>query len=209
VLQLNKARPAFPPDAESVPENATGGFLVYNSEFQFVYLNRDGDWLLGKPKTDLLGKTQWDLFPETIGTEIERQYRRATTDRVATIFEYLYPSLETFEIRVSPSTSGGLLVGLRDITARRQTEIQREGLLLGIQAERQILSEIIEKAPVAISVMRAPDFTYELDIHGTGAQNLVSALRKGCRDVSATAFGPNFSIRRRTSSLVRPEGVID
>src|SRR5579863_7423627 len=43
-------------------------------------------------------------------------------------------------------------------------------------------------------------------IHGTGAQNLVSALRNGCRAVSGTALGPNFSIRRRASSLVRPAG---
>ena len=41
-------------------------------------------------------------------------------------------------------------------------------------------------------------------IHGTGAQNLVSALRNGCRAVSGTALGPNFSKRRRASSLVRP-----
>jgi hypothetical protein len=62
------------------------------------------------------------VFPETIGTEIERQYIRAMKERVATIFENIYPPLETWlEIRVSPSTLGGLLVWLRDITARRQT----------------------------------------------------------------------------------------
>jgi hypothetical protein len=43
-------------------------------------------------------------------------------------------------------------------------------------------------------------------IHGTGAQNLVSALRNGCRAVSGTALGPNFSSRLRASSLVRPVG---
>ena len=43
-------------------------------------------------------------------------------------------------------------------------------------------------------------------IHGTGAQNLVSALRSGCRDVSGSAFGPNFSVRWRTSSLESPAG---
>jgi PAS domain S-box-containing protein len=162
VVQL-KARPAPPPDAESMLENATDGFLVYDSDFHFTYLNGDGERLLGKPKTELLGKTQWDVFPETIGTEIEIQYRRAMKERIATIFDYFYPPLAAwFEIRVSPSTMGGLLVWLRDITARRQTEMQREGLLLEIQAERQILSEIIEKSPVAISVLRAPDFIYEL-----------------------------------------------
>src|SRR5579863_8157992 len=70
VLQL-KARPAQSIDAESMLENATDSFLVYDSEFQFTYLNGDGERLLGKPKKELLGKTQWDVFPETIGTEIE------------------------------------------------------------------------------------------------------------------------------------------
>ncbi|MGC2324640.1 MAG: PAS domain-containing protein, partial [Terriglobales bacterium] len=100
-----KARPAPSIDAESILENATDGFLVYDSEFQFTYLNGDGERLLGKPKTELLGKTQWDVFPETMGTEVERQYRSVMKERVATIFENAYPPLETwFEIRVSPST---------------------------------------------------------------------------------------------------------
>ena len=43
-------------------------------------------------------------------------------------------------------------------------------------------------------------------IHGTGAQNFSSAMRNGCSAVSGIAFGPNFSSRRRASSLVRPVG---
>jgi PAS domain S-box-containing protein len=157
-----KGKPA-PLDAASMLESATDGFLVYDSEFQFTYVNGDGERLLGKPKAELLGKAQWDVFPETIGTEIEIQFRRAMKERVAIIFESCFPPLETWlEIRVSPATMGGLLVWLRDITARRQTEMQREALLLKIKAEQQILSEIIEKSPVAISVVRAPEFVYEL-----------------------------------------------
>lgn len=162
VLQL-KARPVPSIDSESVFENATDGFLVYDSEFHFTYSNRDVERLLGKSKTELLGKSQWQVFPETIGTEIERQYRRAMTERVAIIFDSLYEPLKIWiEFRVSPSTTGGILVWLRDVTARRQAEMQREGLQREIQAERQVLGEIVEKAPVAISVMRAPDLTYEL-----------------------------------------------
>src|SRR5579871_2501246 len=162
VLQL-KARPVPSIDPDSIFESATDGFLVYDSEFRFTYSNRDVERLLGKPKSELLGKSQWEVFPETIGTEIERQYRRAMAERVATIFDSQYQPLKTWlEFRVSPSTTGGLLVWLRDVTARRHAEIQREGLQREIQAERQILSEIVEKAPVAISVMRAPDLIYEL-----------------------------------------------
>ena len=161
VLQL-KSRPAANIDPESVLENATDGFLVYDSEFHFTYSNRDVERLLGKPKSELLGKSQWEVFPETVGTEIERQYRRAMREQTAGTFETCIPPSVWIEIRVSPSTAGGLLVWLRDITARRQTEMRREGLLLQIQAERQVLSEIIEKSPIAISVIRAPEFTCEL-----------------------------------------------
>jgi PAS domain S-box-containing protein len=162
VVQL-KTQPAPSIDAESMLENATDGFLVYDSEFHFIYLNGDGERLLKKPKSELLGKTQWEVFPETAGTEIERQYRIAMKERIAIIFDSVFSPLDAWlEIRVSPSTMGGLLVWLRDITSRRQTEMQREGLLRGIQAERQVLSEIVEKSPIAISVMRAPDFIYEL-----------------------------------------------
>jgi len=160
---LLKARPAPSADAESMLENATDGFLVYDSEFHFTYVNGDGERLLGKSKSELLGKTHWGVFPETAGTEIEHQYRLAMKERAAVVFDSVYRPLETWmEIRVSPSTTGGLLVWLRDITARRQSEMQREGLLREIQAERQILGEIIEKSPVAISVMRAPGLIYEL-----------------------------------------------
>lgn len=197
VVQL-KAKPSPFIDAECMLECATDGFLVYDSEFQFTYLNGDGERLLGKSKTELLGKIHWEMFPETIGTEIESQYQRAMKERVATIFDSFYPRMETWlEIRVSPSKTGGLLVWLRDITARRQAEIEREGLHRGIQAERQILAEIIEKSPVAISVVRAPAFVYELvnpafqalapgkqilgrsfsDIWGEGSDPLLDSLR--------------------------------
>jgi hypothetical protein len=43
-------------------------------------------------------------------------------------------------------------------------------------------------------------------IHGTGAQSFSIAERSGWSAVSGTAFGPNFSSRRRASSLVKPFG---
>jgi PAS domain S-box-containing protein len=90
-------------------ENATDGFLVHDSEFHFIYLNSDGERLLGKPKPDLLGKSQWEVFPETIGSETELQSRRAMKDRASTVFEAFYPFLETWlEFCVSPSLVGGL-----------------------------------------------------------------------------------------------------
>src|SRR6202034_2729465 len=42
-------------------------------------------------------------------------------------------------------------------------------------------------------------------IHGTGAQNLDSAIRQGRIAVSGRAFGPNFASSACASPLVRPQ----
>ena len=74
VVQL-KARPTAPIDAESMLENATDGFLVYDSEFQFTYVNVDGERILAKPKAELLGKTQWDRSEERrVGKECRSRW---------------------------------------------------------------------------------------------------------------------------------------
>ena len=41
-------------------------------------------------------------------------------------------------------------------------------------------------------------------IHGTGAQNLPSAARNGCAEVSGIAFGPDAANLPRASALLRP-----
>ena len=141
VVQL-KSTPAGSIDAESLLENATDGILVYDSEFHFIYLNGNGERFLGKPKAELLGKTQWVVFPDTVGTEIERQYRRAMKERVATVFDHFYPPLALWiEIRISPSTMGGILVCLRDITARRQAELGNPGEASDLERNHREVSQ--------------------------------------------------------------------
>ena len=68
-----------------------------------------------------------------------------------------------------------------------------------LKAKRIAMITASTYLPVAISSTIAAS-----SIHGTGAQNLVSALRNGCRAVSGTVFGPNFSSRLRASALVSP-----
>ena len=65
--------------------------------------------------------------------------------------------------------------------------------------KRQVMIDASTYLPSASSSRIAPS-----SIHGTGAQNFSSALRKGCALVSGIALGPNFSNRRRASTSVKP-----
>jgi hypothetical protein len=83
-------------DAESILENASNGFLVCDSEFQVTCLSGDYEPLLGKPGSQLPGKTQPDVYPKTIGPEIDLPFRRAMKDRVGVIFDCPYPPTDPF-----------------------------------------------------------------------------------------------------------------
>src|SRR6185295_14514885 len=59
--------------------------------------------------------------PDAVGTEVERQYRRAMQERVPVKFETFYePYQRHFESEVIPTADGGLAVYGRDITDRRR-----------------------------------------------------------------------------------------
>ena len=72
------------------------------------------------------------MFPETVGTTVQREFHRAVADKVAVEFENYYePWNRWFEVKAYPSKDGGLSAYFRDITARKQAE----------ERERQLAAE--------------------------------------------------------------------
>jgi len=65
--------------------------------------------IFGLPREDLLGKNHWELFPATVGTTIETEFRRAAAEQVAIEFENFYALWERwFEIKAYPTPTDGL-----------------------------------------------------------------------------------------------------
>ncbi|NHC34734.1 PAS domain S-box protein [Scytonema millei] len=108
-------------------ESMTDAYLALDREWRITYVNQAASQLV-KQLTNLepeafLGKTQWEIFPWTIGQVVEQQYRRAMTERVAVHFEVLYePTGNWFEAHAYPSVEG-LGVYFREISDRKQAEI--------------------------------------------------------------------------------------
>jgi hypothetical protein len=65
------------------------------------------------------------VLPDLVGTEVERQYRRAVADGVTARFEFYYPALQRWlDIRAYPARNG-LAIYFQDITERRRAQSER------------------------------------------------------------------------------------
>ena len=108
--------------ARTILESITDAFCALDRDWRFVYANRQAEALLGRSAGDLLGKVHWEEYPATLGTEIERSYRRAVAEGVAVSFREFYPPHDRwYEIHAYPSPDG-LSVYFRDVTGRVQAE---------------------------------------------------------------------------------------
>jgi len=105
------------------------GFVVFDVEWRYRYVNERAAELLRQPASFLLGKAIWDVFPDIIGTDTEEKLRRVSTRNEPVEFETFYkPYGRWFRTRVFP-TPEGFSALLEDTTARKQAD--EAGLRLG------------------------------------------------------------------------------
>jgi PAS domain S-box-containing protein len=103
-------------------ESIGDGFFACDADWRFVYVNAAAEQILGIRREDVLGKIHWEVFPLMLGTNLEREYRRAAAGE-ARDFENLYePWGRWFHNRCFPREGGGMSVYFEDITARKSRE---------------------------------------------------------------------------------------
>jgi serine phosphatase RsbU (regulator of sigma subunit)/PAS domain-containing protein len=121
-----------------VLESMSAGFLSLERDWTVSYVNAEGERMLGRPRAELVGRSLWDLFPETVGTPSEADYRRAMDTQAPVSFDVYHPApLDVWhEVRAWPSPEGLSLYFL-DVTAQRaaQRDIQRAGLRTSVLAD--------------------------------------------------------------------------
>jgi len=111
-------------------ESITDAFLTVDRDWQITYMNREAERLMGIAREQLLGHNLWNAFPDLVGTEAEREYRRAMEQQQGNAFEFFYASVDTwFEMRTYPSEEN-LGIYYRDITQRKRAQEEIEFLAL-------------------------------------------------------------------------------
>ncbi|MGG5886008.1 PAS domain-containing protein [Falsiroseomonas sp. HC035] len=107
------------------------GFVVCDRDFRVVMVNRQAETLDGRPRSDLIGRTPWELWPATLDTPLESALRRVMQDRVAETLEQSWRGrrrLIWLDLRLFP-TEEGVGVLFRDVTARIRAETEIRQLL--------------------------------------------------------------------------------
>jgi PAS domain S-box-containing protein len=122
-------------------ENMTDAYVTTDRDWRIVYANQAATQLIchhtNLAPTEFLGRSHWDLFPSLVGTDVEREFRRALSDRVALHTEVLFePTASWFESHLYPATEG-LGIYFRDITERKRLEAER----LDVERERDCLRQ--------------------------------------------------------------------
>ncbi|MCP4537011.1 MAG: PAS domain S-box protein [Chloroflexi bacterium] len=106
-----------------IAESITDVFFAMDTELTYTYWNKASEDLARISAQDTIGKSLFDIFPDT-PKAIEKIYREVLTTRQPQSFvsEYLLGEQDIpFEISVYP-TQSGISVFARDITERRQAD---------------------------------------------------------------------------------------
>ncbi|GHE07154.1 PAS domain-containing protein [Klenkia taihuensis] len=101
------------------------GFVSLDRDWRFTLLNPAAEALLGRSQAELLGRTIWEAFPDTAGSEFERGYRAAVaTQQPQTVHAHYPPPLDAwYDVLCWPSPDG-LSLFFTDVTDRARSDAQ-------------------------------------------------------------------------------------
>lgn len=127
----------------AILESITDGFYALDRNWRFVYINAQCEVYLNKKRDEMLGRMVWDVFPNMRDTAFYTQYHHAMQTLESVHIEAYSPVVGRWlDARAYPSTEG-LSVYFRDITARREAEIERERLLREAQEANRVKDEFL------------------------------------------------------------------
>jgi PAS domain S-box-containing protein len=112
----------------SILNSVSDTFILFDRQWRYLYLNDAAVRATGRLLKEIVGHTLWELFPEVVGTELDRQFHRAMDAGVHVEFHFLQPGFDRWwEIRTYPAPEG-LAVFATEITERKQAEEEHRRL---------------------------------------------------------------------------------
>ncbi|MGE5609259.1 MAG: PAS domain-containing protein [Bacillota bacterium] len=125
-------------------DRVSEAFAVLDRSWRFAYLNKAAEQLLQHERQELLGKDLWQVFPQSVGSTFDQEFRRAVEQNIEVRFETFCHSLGLWLRVLAYPSPAGLSTHFQDITDRRQTELEQH-------RHQQELTAILENAPDVIA----------------------------------------------------------
>lgn len=108
---------------ELILESITDAYMSVDREWHGVYANKAAEELLNVRRTDMIGKDIRQVYDGRDMASFFDRFQEAMETRNTAFFDAFYPSLQIWvEMRLSPTSDGGIAIYQRDITERRQAE---------------------------------------------------------------------------------------
>jgi diguanylate cyclase (GGDEF)-like protein/PAS domain S-box-containing protein len=144
--------------ARAFIESTSDCVFFLDREWRFTFFNTRAANEL-KIKAAVIGKSIWEVFPETLGTLFEENSRRAVAERSPQVFEAgLKPLSAWYEVHAIPREDG-LMIILRNITERRAAAEAR------MREQKLAEAELIEsKRQLATLIDNLPGLVYQCGI---------------------------------------------
>ena len=150
--------------ATDILESITDGFLAFDQEWRFTYVNGRAEQFLGRARGDLLGHSVAESLPYLRQLPSVERVREAMQLRTAAHFELSDPAAERwFDVHAYP-TADGLSVYFRDVTERRAADDAR-------RAAEARYRNLVEQIPAVtyMTPLAGPD-----EVAGTGVPAYIS-----------------------------------
>jgi PAS domain S-box-containing protein len=146
---------------ENILASITDAFVTLDRDWRFTYFNARAAEIFETVNVpgDVLGKNIWSIFPDLVGSILEREYHRAMDEQMRVTFELHYQLERWFEITAYPSVEG-ISVLFRNITERKDTERRYEFLatipqqMAGANTEAEIVRIAVEAVGSHLKVDR-------------------------------------------------------
>ncbi|GAC1516892.1 MAG: hypothetical protein NVS1B4_14910 [Gemmatimonadaceae bacterium] len=113
----------------NVLDRISEAFVHLDHDWRITFMNPAAAAINGRPAASAIGRTHWEEWPASVGTEVERQYRYAMALQRPVHFEhrYLEPGRHDRWLNIDAYPGpDGLSIFYRDITARKSAERERE-----------------------------------------------------------------------------------
>lgn len=117
-------------------ESMQEGFIALDGEWRFICVNTRASHQLKTDREQLIGRNYWELFPFSVGSQVEEEFRRAAAGEQRDFEHFCKPLGRWFLNRCVPAENGGIWVYCQDITDRKHTEkelLKSKNLLSEVQ----------------------------------------------------------------------------
>ncbi len=119
------------------------GVLFLDRTWRITYANERARRISRIAPEALNGPTHWELYPETVGTETERKYRRAMEERVEEELEFYYAPFHIWLHCRAVPISSGIAVIYQDVTELRRIREEAASVTRQLQHVFEVTSDAI------------------------------------------------------------------